>query len=90
MGNYETFLTDLLTSTDKVPLTTLTKAFLRDVYLAGTYSVLGIGWSLGTCLTQAALVENSTRRTLECLTGVVTNLVTQINRPALLPLSLGG
>ena len=61
--HYEPFIINILTTTDHVPASTLTKDFLRGVYLAGTYAVSGIGWTLSTLLLKAVCVNSAT----ECL-----------------------
>ena len=68
---------DILTTTDKIPPSTLTPDFLRGVYLAGTYAVSGIGTSLSILLLKA-VVQNSTASSLEILKSLTINLSTQI------------
>eukprot|EP00567_Pseudictyota_dubia_P005263 CAMPEP_0197463118 /NCGR_PEP_ID=MMETSP1175-20131217/60965_1 /TAXON_ID=1003142 /ORGANISM="Triceratium dubium, Strain CCMP147" /LENGTH=278 /DNA_ID=CAMNT_0042998797 /DNA_START=44 /DNA_END=880 /DNA_ORIENTATION=- len=74
---YEAFLTETLTATDKVPSSTLTPVFLRGAYLAGSYVVLGTGWSIAGNLTKA-VVQNSAPDCQECLQCFAMNLSTQV------------
>ena len=77
-ATYEAFLIDTLTSTDHVPMSTLTKDFLRGTYLAGTYAVLGIGWSLSANLLWEVLFQNSAVGCRNVLTSFAVNLTTQV------------
>lgn len=74
---YEPFLVEMLTTTDHVPTTTLTQEFLRGTYLAGTYAVLGIGWSVSTCLVWEVM-KNSAQGCKSALTSFTINLSTQV------------
>ena len=63
---------------DQVPLSRLTPDFLRGVYLAGTYSVLAIGWSIATCLSQAVILTNSKQDCYKALCCPTMNISTQV------------
>ena len=76
-AKYEAFLRDTLTTTDKVPSATLAEPFLRGVYLAGTYAVLGTGWSIATNLGRS-VVQNSASDCEECLKAFAINLGVQV------------
>ena len=76
-SKYEAFLTDTLSTTDKVSASTLTESFLRSVYLAGSYVVLGTGWSIAGNLMKS-VVQNSSPECEESLKAFAINLGTQV------------